>query len=232
MELLGLQCGMCGNFRKRTITVKKSCKDKGYVETSPACKDWELDDRNLPRSVRQLLYILPELTFLQLKALKSYINKTPITFITEGAVKECNHCIFYRKKDAEKNCKQQGKKPNEHCKKWELDITTTNSIFKEAFSALTDIPTKGGHWDLVLWLIQKAIKNFSSEFTCGERVGFVYEDLLPTDGVYKRYFVLGRIADIGEKNILFRTASERYFNVLSKHIVKEEAWSEILEQAS
>lgn len=227
-QLLGRQCGMCVHFRKKTIHIKKSCKDNGFVETSPACKDWELDDRCLPRSVRQFLYLLPELTLLQLRALKYYVKKTPITFTPEGASLECKNCVWYRKKDTAKNCKQLGRKPSEHCKKWELDIATTNSIFREAFSALSDIPVKGGHWDLILWLIQKAVRNFTSEYHIGVTVGFVYEELIPENDVYRRFFVKGNVVDIGEQNILFRTKNGRYFNVLTKHVVKQERWPEIL----
>jgi hypothetical protein len=221
---------MCSQFKKRTIHRKKSCKDNGFLETSPACKDWELDDRCLPRSVRQFLYVLPELTMLQLRALKYYIQKRPITFIAEGAIKECKHCVGYRKKSTEKNCKQLGHKSSDRCKNWELDITTTNSIFREAFSALTDIPTKGGHWDLVLWLIQKTMRDFNTDYMCGDHIGFVYEELEPANDVYRRFFVRGRIVDIGEQNVLFRTKNGRYFNVLIKHVLKRDQWVVALQE--
>lgn len=226
MKNLGKQCGLCLWYRKKKSIKSKSCREKGFLETSPACPKWELDDKHLPKSVRQLLYLLPELTLLQIKALLYHVKDKKVDFTTEGVTKTCNQCAGYRKKRQGKNCKQQGIKPTDCCKDWELDFATTRSIFRESYGAIEGIPAKGP-WDLVRWLLKKAMRQFGDEFRLGEVVGFEYRPAVDTK---RTLFVRGNVVDISEANVLMRTKSGRYFNILRRHTVKQDQWEQILKR--
>jgi hypothetical protein len=221
-EDLGKQCGLCVYFRKKTSIKAKSCKEQGYIETSLACPEWELDDKNLPKTVRQLMYLLPSLTLLQIDILLAVAKHKPVDFIAEGITKTCSQCWKYKKKlnGDEKSCKQKGKKPTSKCSEWELDFSKAPCILKEAHSALSGISPKGP-WDLVAWLFQTAKRQFGMEYALGEKLGFVYQR--PTDK--RKFFVHGNIVDISESNLLMRTKNGRYFLILKRNAIKYAKWN-------
>lgn len=228
MKNLGKQCGLCVWFRKKKSIKAQSCREKGCLETSPCCPRWELDDRNLPKNVRQLLYLLPELTLRQIKALLYFVRDKPVDFTTEGITKTCGQCVRFRKKYNGKSCKQSGIKASASCcKKWELDFSTTHSIFREAYSSIAGIPDKGP-WDLIKYLLQKAQTQYGGDFTLGEPIGFRYHRI---EGSDREFFVKGRIVDISEANLLMRTKSGRYFNILRRHAIKKDQWDSHMQYA-